>query len=385
MTGISTSYLVIDNKVRTETCDLNVVHHCNLSCRGCNHLSPALAEHVVDPDAVFEEFSLLAEYYHPNYVHLLGGEPLLHPALPQVIRAVHRSGVSDHVRVLTNGVLLPHMSDAFWQEVDEVQVSVYPGKEMSVEQLGHCQSKAKLWGVDLQLRCFHRFRETYSELGTRDEDLVRRIYNSCQFAHLGRCHNVSDGFLFRCPQSLFIPKLINNDILEHPTIDGIKITDSPTFAGDLLAYLESPEPLASCYHCLGSVGKSFAHEQVSRRMWRDRQRYSTEELIDMEYLAALEEMHFFIRDLAQCKTWIAELEHGNAWLEQQAVNWQRLAEEREGRVRELQGIAGQREATIRQQEAVIHRVDEYLTKFKMKPLIRLAIRLGFLRPDADEG
>lgn len=379
------SYLVKDNKVRTETCELNVVHHCNLSCHACNHLSPALARHVVDANKAFEDFSILAEYYRPKHIVLVGGEPLLHPALPEVICAVRRSGVSDRIRVLTNGLLLPRMSDVFWQEVDEVQVSVYPGREMSVEQLGHCQCKAKLWGVDLKLRYFDRFRETYSEQGTKDKGLVGRIYNTCQFAHVWRCHNFSDGFLFRCPQSLFIPKLINNDILTHPTIDGIKITDSPTFGGDLLAYLESPEPLASCYHCLGSVGKLFAHEQVSRGMWRLRQHHSTEELIDLEYLAALEEMQPLIGELAQGKAWIAELEQGKAWLEQQAANWQSLAEDRERMIRELQRIAEEREATIRQQEAVIHTVDEYLNRLRLRPLIRFARRVGLLRLDADEG
>lgn len=78
------------------------------------------------------------------------------------------------------------------------------------------------------------------------------------------------------------------------------------------------------------------------------------------------------------QAWIGELEQGKAWLEEQWQTWQRIAEEREATIR-------QQEATIRQQEATIRRVDEYLTKFRLKPLIRLAIRLGFLRLDADEG
>jgi glycosyltransferase involved in cell wall biosynthesis len=69
----------------------------------------------------------------------------------------------------------------------------------------------------------------------------------------------------------------------------------------------------------------------------------------------------------ELRAWIAELEQGKAWLEEQWRNSQRVVEERE--------------ATIRQQEAVIRRVDEYLTKFRLKPLIRLAIRLGLLHQD----
>lgn len=53
--------------------------------------------------------------------------------------------------------------------------------------------------------------------------------------------------------------------------------------------------------------------------------------------------------------------------------------------KELEKATEWYEATTRQQEAVIRRVDEYLTKFRLKPLIRLALRLGLLRLDAKEG
>jgi glycosyltransferase involved in cell wall biosynthesis len=94
----------------------------------------------------------------------------------------------------------------------------------------------------------------------------------------------------------------------------------------------------------------------------------------------------------ELQAWIAELEHGKAWLEEQWRNWQCIAEEREATIRQQQATIRQQQATIRQQqatirqqEAVIRRVDEYLTKLRLKPLIRLAIRLGLLRLNDDEG
>ena len=84
----------------------------------------------------------------------------------------------------------------------------------------------------------------------------------------------------------FLSKKINNEILSSK--NGIQITDSAEFAESLLAYLNSPEALLSCYHCLGSVGKLFAHEQIPRSQWRSRQQHPTEELIDLHYLAISE-------------------------------------------------------------------------------------------------
>lgn len=214
--------------------------------------------------------------------------PLLHPHLIDVISAAQKSGVSNQIRIVTNGLLLWKMTDAFWQSVNKVYVSIYPGKEMSTEQLELCKRQAQLYNVGLSLYYVDRFRESYAELGTNDPSLVNRIYKTCQIAHIWRCHTVYDGYFYKCPQSLFLPQVLKNDDLTPSTIDGIKIEDSLSFAQDLLAYLESPYPVASCKYCLGSVGKLFPHQQVSPQDWRQLQQKSTEQSIDMKYLTRLE-------------------------------------------------------------------------------------------------
>lgn len=283
------SCVVEDGIIYSETCELNVVHHCNLSCRGCSHLSPVSKKHYMNPAKALEDLSILAKYYRAEHVRLLGGEPLLHRNLLDVVDAARRSGISNRVHISTNGVLLWKMTDDFWRAVDEVHVSMYPSQEMTTDQLEWCQHKAQLHNVDLKLLYFDRFRESYSELGTYDELLVQRIYNTCMIAHQWHCYNVQGGYFYKCPQSLFIPKVLD-DALRPPTVDGIKIVDSPTFGRDLLAYLESSRPLSSCYYCLGSVGRLFPSEQVSRRTWRELQQHATEELVDWAYLTILEDV-----------------------------------------------------------------------------------------------
>ncbi|MBV8884212.1 MAG: 4Fe-4S cluster-binding domain-containing protein [Chroococcidiopsidaceae cyanobacterium CP_BM_RX_35] len=269
-------------------CELNVVHHCNLSCRACTHLSPTLEKYFVDADKIFNDFSTLAKYYYPKAVKILGGEPLLHPNLIQVIDAIRSSGITNRIHIVTNGHLLAKVSDLFWQKVDEVQVSVYPGKEISAEVLKTFQHKARSYNVAFQYLYFDKFRESYSEIGTSNDKLVRQIYSTCKMAHLWQCHTVDDGYFYKCPISPFIPKVVTNSVVKLYQ-NGIKIVDSPEFANDLLTYLESPEPLGACYHCLGSVGRLFPHEQKERKTWRIQQQPSTEELIDKEYLATLED------------------------------------------------------------------------------------------------
>jgi molybdenum cofactor biosynthesis enzyme MoaA len=68
----------------------------------------------------------LAACYRVESLKLLGGEPLLHSGLLDVINAVVEAGISDKVCVVTNGVLLPRMKDEFWGAVDEVWIQL-PG------------------------------------------------------------------------------------------------------------------------------------------------------------------------------------------------------------------------------------------------------------------
>ncbi|MBV9385887.1 MAG: radical SAM protein [Chroococcidiopsidaceae cyanobacterium CP_BM_ER_R8_30] len=280
--------MMFKDKVYTSIqCELNVVHHCNLSCRACTHLAPTLEKHFADANKIFDDFLILAKYYRTKVVKILGGEPLLHPNLIQIINAIRSSGITKRIHVVTNGQLLTRVSDLFWQKVDEVQISIYPTKEISAEVIKTFQHKARIHNVAFQYLYFDKFRESYSEIGTSNSKLVRQIYSTCKMAHVWQCHTVDNGYFYKCPISPFIPRVITNCVVK-PYQNGVKIIDSPKFAKDLLTYLESSEPLEACSHCLGSVGKLFSHEQKERKTWRSQQQFSTEELIDMEYLTTLE-------------------------------------------------------------------------------------------------
>jgi hypothetical protein len=215
---------------------------------------------------------------------LLGGEPLLHPDILSMIAVVRESGISDQVEVWTNGLLLWRMSDEFWKAVDGVTVSVYPGKEMTPRQVRTCHKKARRHGTMLKMAIADEFRESYSEVGTNDVSLIKKLYRTCWLLN---CHQIEKGFFFKCAPSVFLPRVLNTKF-RSPLIDGIKIVDSPSFGEELRAFLDSPYPLASCKHCLGSVGKKISHSQVRRSEWRQLQESRSEDMVDYELLFAME-------------------------------------------------------------------------------------------------
>jgi organic radical activating enzyme len=276
-------YAVRGGKIQNSRCEVNVVEHCNLSCRSCTHLSPVMRKNLVTPETVQRDLSILASVYHARWLRLLGGEPLLHPDLLDVIRLARTSGVADKVAIVSNGVLLPRMPAAFWQLIDAIEICLYPGHELSEVQLEQLQDTAARTQVDLRVIRVRTFRESYSELGTEDGSLINRIYRTCNEAHIWRCHTVADGYFYKCPQTYFLGQLGGNDHSRYR--DGVKIEDSPDLRATLLAYLGDTNPLASCRNCLGTAGRVFAHTQLKRAQFREQQRLPTEALIDRHHLS----------------------------------------------------------------------------------------------------
>jgi GTP 3',8-cyclase len=86
--------------IRAARCEVSIVAGCGLACRACHVLAPLMGAYAVPPETVHEDLSMLARHYRAERVDLGGGEPLLHPALPEVSAAVRSSGVGGRLRWL---------------------------------------------------------------------------------------------------------------------------------------------------------------------------------------------------------------------------------------------------------------------------------------------
>jgi GTP 3',8-cyclase len=102
-------------------------------------------------------------------------------------------------------------------------------------------------------------------------------------AHEWRCHAVQNGWFYKCPLGHVLPQFIE-PLKEQGVHDGVRISDAPGFFDELHAYLTSPDPLASCSYCRGTMGRSFSHEQVARNTFRSFQQRPTEDLLDWAHL-----------------------------------------------------------------------------------------------------
>lgn len=268
-------------KIISKACELNLAYHCNLNCTSCSHISNKMEPFFLDKNQISNDLKILLQAYSPQTIRLLGGEPLLHPDFLDIIKGIRQLNFEGKISVITNGMLLNRMSDEFWANLDEVHISRYPQVKLKDEDIQNYTNKANDYGVELIIKYFNYFRISYSEIGSTDKELVNRIYSSCQITHIWECHNVDQGYFYKCPQSIFLPKIIQS---LRPEQDRIKISPENDFKDTLLRFLRSSLPLNACTYCLGSAGKLISHNIHGKTL----KTHNYESCVDYQFLEQLE-------------------------------------------------------------------------------------------------
>jgi len=106
--------------------EMDVAGHCNMACAGCAHFSPLCGEEFADLGAAERDFARLSQLFggEVEYIHLLGGEPLLHPKIAQFAALARRYFPVGRIEIVTNGTLLPRQDETFWTTCRECGITL---------------------------------------------------------------------------------------------------------------------------------------------------------------------------------------------------------------------------------------------------------------------
>lgn len=222
---------------------------CQLSCTCCNHLVPLWRQAGVwkaNPVQVEKDLNHLSTIVHADRWGALGGEPLLHSLLVDILHIVRSSGICDQIEVWTNGLLVPKMPDDFWRSFDILVLSVYEGKhsDLSLEWI---DVKCRRENVELVIkdeRTWHNFRTNLEPVPT-DAIATKLKFDGCFFRQFSRVAN--NGYFYMCCcVGAGMPRLLQG---RPEGSDGIAIEGLTEAA--LEAYLTRTEPLGCCTICAG--------------------------------------------------------------------------------------------------------------------------------------
>jgi hypothetical protein len=251
-------YPVVDGKIVTRSLEAHVVDHCNLTCAECCSLSPHLPHWQVEPAALARDLAHATRILAPRVFKLVGGEPLLHPQLVELVEIVRASRIAPRLSITTNGLLLERTPDALWEAIDALTISLYPRPALSAASRAAIEERAGRAGVALNWKQQDEFVVMTRTRPTDDDGATAAIHEGCWIRE--RCHMLRAGRFYTCTRPPHLQAYYRGQL--DFTGDGIALECAT--ADQVHAYLTGTQPLQACAHCFGGSNATQPHRLLTR-------------------------------------------------------------------------------------------------------------------------
>jgi len=230
-----------------------ITSRCTLNCDKCVVHIPDLEIHRDVPvaDLLADLQTIFSGIDYVYGVSLIGGEPLLHPDLDQLVRACADSGKTGCISVVTNGTLISRDSKLLAALRDAkaiVKISKYPSVlQPRVEQL-----KAVLKENDIRYSDVHVRDLSWNDrgvFGQLQQGSAARRFSVCLEPLL--CFTDWCGKLHLCGKSAI---LMSEGVIPDRKEDyvDLRTTAPATFRAELKR-LNARNVISACSYCLGST------------------------------------------------------------------------------------------------------------------------------------
>jgi len=245
--------------------EIDVCEHCNLKCNNCYHFSQVAEPTFLEPDEFRRDMERMSELSGGliRKIYLMGGEPLLHPKLNEIIKIARDCFPYTFIQIITNGTLLLTAESAVYGNLYEIcvqyniaiSVTEYPVKL----DIGRIEELTKSYNVLFWNKLETESIITVETLSNRKEKLMQKATFDlakqqnpsvsalmCYFA--GNCFTLKHGKLATCPVILNIHHF-NKAFGENVRVskdDYIDIHKANTFF-ELAEFMAKPVPF--CGYC----------------------------------------------------------------------------------------------------------------------------------------
>lgn len=231
--------------------EVHITDHCNLNCKGCYHFSPLSEDVFLTIEEYETDIKQLAKLCDgkASSISILGGEPLLHEQIIDFFQ-ISRSYFKDcRIKLLTNGILLEHMGENFWEACVEYNISIFCTKYPVLVDYNYIEKKAS----EYQLNIFY-----HNDIGVGEKTLIKYPFDlsgsqpiQWNYEHCtrsNRCLTLKHGKLFTCPMAAHahIAKSYFNLDIELSELDSIDIYHVKNYE-EIAVFFTKPIPF--CKYC----------------------------------------------------------------------------------------------------------------------------------------
>lgn len=232
--------------------NVDIVKHCNLNCIGCGHFSPLAKKEFLDPTEFETDCRRLNVLTGGQIerLELMGGEPLLHPHLLEIMR-IARKYFRGQINICTNGILVAEMGDNFFKACNELDIAIaitlYP-INLNWHKIEELINRHK---VDLIKVCTKNhnsriwFKNHRDLSGSQD---IEKNFKKCRWGN--NCIILEHGRLATCVmpfKTAYYNQYYQVDTFKIPESDSISIYQAKDIS-EILEFLS--KPISACRYCL---------------------------------------------------------------------------------------------------------------------------------------
>jgi len=239
--------------------EMPITHICSLRCDGCSAYSNYGVKESVSLENALLWLKLWSQRITPQYFRILGGEPFIHPHLPEIFLAARRAWPDTAIQVVTNGLnldrhkIMPHL---LAQRNTTLHISIHSDEPAYMERLKEGVAIINDWAAKYgvatyssdNVKFWNRF---YLGIGREmrpfeDGDPVAS-WKACHSQH---CLNLVHNRLWKCPQIGNLPLIADRfDLHANPkwqkylSYQGIGLDADDTTLHQWLEATKGPESI----------------------------------------------------------------------------------------------------------------------------------------------
>ena len=240
---------IYNNKLILNYFLYEIVHHCNLNCKYCDHCAPIAETEFVDIKIYKNDLKKIKQIFNTILSFgIMGGEPLLHPNLIEILK-ISRKILSDStIFIFTNGICLKEMSRSFWIMLNKFDIKLVITKYNIGLNYQELEEEALKHNVTLFYENNNKIKDGFYKIkfDLNGQMVKFDSHNSCY--HAKYCPTLENGILYKCP---IVPaaRHFNQYFKENIQItkkDGINLYNKNSKENILKYFLE---PIPFCKYC----------------------------------------------------------------------------------------------------------------------------------------
>lgn len=202
--------------------EINLVDNCNLNCKGCAHFSNICDKKYVEVQQFKQDLKKITDIFNLYNFRLLGGEPLLHPNLKEIIEIARYYLPDSRIVIVTNGLLLDKLSPEILKAIYDnniiITISLY---EPTFKRMNNILEVLNKYNIKYLINddIFRKIQPVQS-FHTRLSETKKENDFSANKSCSGRfCRFIRDGKLSKC----YLPLLI--EVLNKKYGKTFEVTD----------------------------------------------------------------------------------------------------------------------------------------------------------------